>query len=135
MVCARELIEEGLSQHGLDERDYFLLVAVDQSDQVAGYICYGKTPLTQAGWDVYWIATDPLFERRGVATALMIDAERAMAARQGQIVRVETSAMASYQAAQRFYEKMGYRLAGAIPDFYKSGDDLLLYWKKIAPVL
>ena len=44
-------------------------------------------------------------------------------------MRVETSSLEGQGGARRFYEKTGYRLAGAIANFYKEGDDLLVFAK------
>src|SRR5438552_3712867 len=34
--------------------DYRVLVA-DLDGQLAGYLCYGPTPMTEGTWDLYWI--------------------------------------------------------------------------------
>ena len=41
--------------------------------------------------------------------------------RGGHVIRVETSSLEGQGGARRFYEKTGFRLAGAIPDFYRAG--------------
>jgi hypothetical protein len=41
---------------------YHTLIAEDNSE-IAGYICYGPTPLTDGTWDLYWAAVAQ--DRRG----------------------------------------------------------------------
>ena len=37
----------------------------ENSNKAAGYICYGKRPLTDWTYDLYWIAVDPGYSRKG----------------------------------------------------------------------
>ena len=39
---------------------------------------------------------------------------------------VETSSKESYGATQRFYDRVGYRQAGRVDNFYADGDHLLI---------
>src|SRR5690349_13842757 len=40
--------------------DYEFLGAFDeQSDQLIGYACFGRTPATDGTYDLYWLAVDP----------------------------------------------------------------------------
>jgi hypothetical protein len=45
---------------------------------------------------------------------------------------VETSSRADYAAARGFYLRRGYTLAGRVRDFYASGDDRVLFTKRLA---
>ena len=47
----------------------------------------------------------------------------------GERLVVETSGRADYDRARRFYELSGYAVAGRIADFYKAGDDCVVYCK------
>jgi ribosomal protein S18 acetylase RimI-like enzyme len=126
---ALELIDSALAHPG---GEYRVLVAA-QSDgaHLAGYICYGPTPMTEGTWDLYWVVTHPDARGNGVARALvqrMEDELRAHGARQ---VRVETSQLDGYGAARAFYERLAYPVVGRLPDFYRAGEDLLILLKRL----
>jgi len=117
-----------------DEKDsYEARVAVDDDpaagERVLGYACFGATPMTEATFDLYWLVVAENARGRGLGGALFAAVEAELKQRNGRIVRVETSSLEGQGGARRFYEKTGFRLAGAIPDFYRQGDDLLLFAK------
>jgi len=45
---------------------------------------------------------------------------------------VETSSQETYGGTIQFYEKTGYELVGKIKEYYKPGDDKLIFAKKLA---
>ena len=63
------------------------------------------------------------------APGLVTAVEEELRQRGARVVRVETSSLEGQGGARRFYEKTGYRLSGAIENFYKEGDDLLVFAK------
>ena len=44
---------------------------------------------------------------------------------------VETSSQETYGGTIQFYERTGYALAGRIEDYYRLGDDKLIFAKKL----
>jgi GNAT superfamily N-acetyltransferase len=71
-------------------------------------------------------------QRRGIGRALEEHAVRFAREHGGERVVIETSGRADYQGTRAFYEQAGYQQAGRIPDYYKSGDDCVYYYKRIA---
>ncbi len=59
--------------------------------------------------------------------------EAAVRAERGRMLVIETSTGDAYLPAVRFYEHMGCRQAARIPDYYRPGEDLLIYVKSIPP--
>ncbi len=125
---AEELIDAYL-EDGIDS-GYFLLVGVVDGT-VAGYVCYGPTPLTTGTWDVYWMAVSRRFQRHGVGRALLEAAEINIENTHGRLILIETSSKPDYVKAQNFYAGRGYQLISRIADFYEPGDDRLTYLKRI----
>jgi ribosomal protein S18 acetylase RimI-like enzyme len=131
ITCASELIDLGLDKKD-DPEGYKLLVAELPEDlTLAGYVCYGHTPFTRSGWDLYWLATHPELRRRGVGRTLCTTMEEIIGKLGGTHIRVETSGTKGYGAARDFYERAGYALMARIPDFYKPGDDLFTFLKRL----
>lgn len=127
MDCALELID--LAKTG-DHPDYQVLVA-DKEGELAGYVCYGPTPMTEGTYDLYWIASDPRFRGQGVGAALVAAMEGELRRRGGRQVRVETSATEDYGPARGFYRAMKYVEEARFRDFYKPGDDLIILRKPL----
>ena len=127
---AVELMHAGLS--GGPAGDYPLFVA-EINRAVCGYICIGKVPLTLGTWHLYWIAVHPGVQRRGVGQALHAHAENFVRACGGERIALETSSRATYARTRRFYRQAGYRRVGRIRDFYKPGDDCIVYCKSLPP--
>ncbi len=125
---ALEVVDEALAAG--EASGYF--VHVFESDgAVQGYVCYGPTPLTHGTWDLYWIAVDPAAQGRGAGRALLAFAEDDVRRRGGRLLLIETSSQESYGATVRFYERAGYALEARIRDFYKPGDDKLVFARQL----
>lgn len=100
---------------------------------VLGYACFGEAPMTEGSWDLYWIAVDPATQGRGVGRALLREAEARVAARGGRQLLAETAGKPSYAATRAFYLACDYREVARVPDFYRVGDDKVIYARGVAP--
>ena len=132
LTTALELIDEWLA-HG-DESGYLTFVLEEQSNAwaaVRGYVCYGPTPLTEGTFDLYWVAVDPLSHGRGYGQRLLAFAERDAVRRGGRSMLIETSSQDSYASTIRFYQRAGYTLVARIPEYYRPGDDKLIFMKSL----
>jgi ribosomal protein S18 acetylase RimI-like enzyme len=128
-VTAVEMIEEGLAQTAETEDPYQFLVA-EQGGRVVAYACFGTVALTQGTYDLYWIAVHPDTHGGGVGKKLLDRVEDEIAKQGGRLVVVETSSRKDYDKTRRFYEKtVKYERAAWIRDFYKPGDDKVVYVK------
>jgi len=100
--------------------------------ETVGWVCWGPTPCTLGTYDIYWLGVAPAWQGRGIGRALTDFAEQAIAQAGGRLLIVETSSRPTYAPTRRFYEILGYREAGRIPDFYGPGDDRVIF-RKSAP--
>jgi ribosomal protein S18 acetylase RimI-like enzyme len=124
---ALELLDAGVRD---PEGDYLVRV-LEEDGALLGYTCYGRAPFTEATWDLYWIAVDPAHYGTGAARRLMAAAEDDIRARGGRLVLVETASKPSYARTRRFYESIGYRETARIVDYYRQGDDKVVYEKRL----
>jgi ribosomal protein S18 acetylase RimI-like enzyme len=99
--------------------------------QLAGFIAYGPTPMTDGTYDLYWIATDPAVRRSGIGALLIRAMEADLEQRRGRLIRVETSGTDGYGATRSFYERLDYCETARIPDFYRPADDLVILTKEL----
>src|SRR5215212_2593828 len=130
VTIALELIDEWLE---LGEESGYLSYVLDSPEDgagVLGYVCFGPTPLTEATYDLYWIAVDKSKHRGGVGKRLLKFAEEEIVRRGGRMLLVETSSQETYGGVIQFYERTGYELVGKIKEYYKPGDDKLILLKK-----
>ena len=127
VLLADEVIDSYLFNPS--ESGYYILVA-EQDSRIAGYVCYGPTPITEGTWDVYWIAVDHTIQGKGVGKLLMEAAEGKIRERKGRLVIVETSSKPGYEKTNAFYQRRGYVEACRIKDFYLVGDDKITYEKR-----
>jgi GNAT superfamily N-acetyltransferase len=109
---------------------YHIFVAEDESS-IAGYICYGPTPMTEGTWDIYWLAVTPDKQSLGIGKALLNFAEDNMKRTKGRLSIIETSSKPEYEATRRFYQSQGYEMACRLADFYTPGDDKLVFQKRL----
>jgi ribosomal protein S18 acetylase RimI-like enzyme len=138
-AVALELVDARLARPEGDDYRFILSFAEvshssggRSSEKLAGYLCYGRTPMTMATYDLYWIATSPEFARSGVASDLLASMEREIGREGGGLVRVETGSREGHGAAVHFYDALGFRRAAVIGDFYAPGDDLLIFTKRVS---
>ncbi len=109
---------------------YHILVA-EVDSTVAGYICYGPTPLTEGTWDLYWEAVAREKQDLGIGSALMESAEKEIVRSKGRLAIIETSSTPAYEKTRHFHLHHGYEIVARIPDFYAPGDDKLILQKRL----
>ena len=123
-----ELVDETLNPR--PDTDYAWVMA-EVGSRLAGFACYGPVPLTDATYDLYWIAVAPAFRGSNVAAELDEAVTEAVKARNGRWVLAETSSTPPYEPARRFYLKRGYQKLSCLPDFYRVGDDRVTFGKRL----
>ena len=123
---ANEVIDIYLRDSNLS--GYHVFVA-EADSSIAGYICYGPTPLTEGTWDIYWLAVAPEQQSQGIGKALLSFAEGKINEIGGRLIIIETSSKPEYEATRHFYQAQGYELTCRIADFYAPGDDKLIFQK------
>ena len=98
-----------------------------------GYACYGRVPLTQSSWDLYWIVVDPRAQSRGLGSRLLRAVEREVVAHttEPQQLFADTAGREQYAPTRAFYERCGYTVVARIEDFYALGDAKVVYAKRL----
>ncbi len=125
---ARELIDIYLGQP--EQRDYFSVVLEAEDRTPAGFLTYGPTPLTDGTYDLYWMAVAPSAQGRGHGKKLVRWLEDRVKELRGRMILIETSSTSKYFTTRQFYLGLGYKEIARIPDFYRAGDDRVIYAKR-----
>jgi ribosomal protein S18 acetylase RimI-like enzyme len=126
IAIALELIDIVLDRP--EQKDYEIAV-YDDGEGPVGYTCIGSTPGTEGTYDLYWIAVDPALHGRGIGRELDQHVQRSVMQRNGRLIVAETSSTPRYNATRMFYTRRGYTELSRITDYYRPGDDLVVYGK------
>lgn len=118
--------------------DQLWLVEIDgQAAGVAAITTDQEPEYANVGWDihelsivVHRLAVDPVFRGKGVAAALMEQAEAVARNREIAVLRVDTNKQ--NQATQKLFPKLGYTLSGETGFGFRPGLRFLCYEKRLA---
>jgi D-alanine-D-alanine ligase len=121
----------GTALHEGATGDYHVLVAESHGHTI-GWSCHGRVPLTDATFDLYWIAVAPNFQKQGIGKQLIARVESRIQAAGGRWLLAETSSTAAYQSTRLFYRSCGFHTLSEIDDFYRLGDGKITFGKRIA---
>jgi ribosomal protein S18 acetylase RimI-like enzyme len=125
---AVELVEAGAFEG--DESGYFFIFAEVDGKTVA-YSCYGHIAGTDAGFDLYWIATHNDLRGSGIGKLVLEETHRKAKEMGARYIIAETSSLEKYLPTRIFYEKNGYTKDAVIADYYKPGDGKAIYVKRL----
>jgi GNAT superfamily N-acetyltransferase len=123
---ALELIDAVL---GVPEQTDYIIRVCEEEGKVAGYYCVGPTPATEGTFDLYWVAVDPALHGKGIGRALDDHACELIRGMSGRLIIAETSSLPRYSKTRDFYVRRGYTEIAKIADYYRPGDDLVVYGK------
>ena len=87
--------------------------------------------LTEGTCNLLAIAVDASEQGKGIGTRLMRYLETRLQQAGGRILIVETSGDAAYSDTRRFYERNGYEAAATLKDFWKEGEDKIIFYKRL----
>ncbi len=111
----------------------YILFDERQDKNILGFVIFGRIPMTEFSWDIYWLVVDKNFQGKGTGRKLLKEVESFIFSKQKRaILRVETSIRKEYTQARNLYVKQGFKQAGLISNFYGPGDDLIIFSKEIS---
>jgi len=131
ITTALELVDDALNEGEESGYIFAMLECGKEPPVLHGYACYGPAPLTEGVYDLYWIVVDPAAQRKGFGRYLLEYVESDIMKRGGRMVLIETSSQETYSTTIRFYERNGYQLVARINNFYRIGDDKLVFSKEL----
>jgi ribosomal protein S18 acetylase RimI-like enzyme len=114
---------------GNSDSDRFWIT--DDDDGPVGVAYYAPEVMTDGTWNLYFIAVRPDRQGQGRGAALLHYVEQMLTARGERLLLVETSGLPSFERTRAFYRKCGYEEEARIRDFYKAGDDKVVFRKAL----
>lgn len=106
-------------------------VAADDNGLV-GTAYYVPESLADGVWNLLFIAVRPDLQGRGRGAALLRHVEQALTEGGVRLLLVETSGLGSFEHTRAFYRKNGYDEEARVRDFYRVGDDKVIFRKALA---
>jgi ribosomal protein S18 acetylase RimI-like enzyme len=103
----------------------------DDDGGPVGVAYFAPERMADGTWNLYMIAVRPDCQRQGRGLALIRHIEGALSARGARLLLVETSGLASFERTRGFYRKCGYGEEARIRDFYKAGEDKVVFRKAL----
>jgi ribosomal protein S18 acetylase RimI-like enzyme len=113
---------------GVASDDFWL---TDDDDGPCAVAYYAPERMTAGTWNLHLIAVHPDRQAKGRGAALLRHVEQALAARGERLLLVETSGLPSYERTRAFYRKCGYEEEARIRDFYRAGEDKVVFRKAL----
>jgi ribosomal protein S18 acetylase RimI-like enzyme len=104
----------------------------DDDGGPVGVAYYAPERMTEGTWNLYMLAVHPDRQRQGRGAALVRHVEQSLAARVARLLLIETSGVASFERTRALYRAIGYDEEARIRDFYKPGEDKVVFRKSLA---
>lgn len=102
----------------------------DNDIQVAFGYCVPEK-LTDGTYNLLAIGVSKEAQRNGIASQMMTYIEQQLKQKDGRLLIMETSSHEAQTGARNLYKKIGYTEATVIKDFWKDGEDKIVFWKKL----
>lgn len=103
----------------------------DDEDGPVAVAYYAPERKTEGTWNLYLIAVHPGRQGNGRGSALLHHVELVLAARGERVLLVETSGLPEFQRTREFYLGNGYVEEARIRDFYRAGEDKIIFCKDL----
>ena len=126
-----EYLDEMISDYFNNEgtKDIWFTYIDDDRPLAIGYCVPEK--LTDGTYNLLAIGVSQEYQRRGVASEMMKYIEGLLKHKDGRLLIVESSSYEAQMGARKFYQNIGYIQAAVIKDFWKDGEDKVVFWKKL----
>lgn len=126
-----DLLDGMVSDHfaNSETQDIWLTKLINDKPIAIAYCAPER--LTDGTYNLYLIAVHNDLQGKGIGGQLMRYVENLLQSTNKRILLVETSSLPEFELTRRFYDKCGYNREAVIRDFYRDGEDKVVFWKKL----
>lgn len=126
-----EMLEEMISDYfdNPDTQDFWFTATENNIPVSIGYCAPEK--LTDGTFNLYAIGVRRDIQGKGIGNKMMKYLEDQLRIQGRRILIVETSGTDDFELTRKFYENLNYNKEAVIQDFWREGDDKVIYWKKL----
>ncbi len=100
--------------------------------KIQGFAYFAPAAMTDRTWYLWWIAVTTDVQTRGIGSQMIAHVEQEIREQRGRVLLVETSSLAHYEPARKFYTKHGYAQEATLRGYYAAGDDMVVFSKQLA---
>lgn len=112
--------------------DHLWIVDEDErSGDLRAAAYYAPEIMADAVWNLYFIGVHPDCQGQGRGAALLRHVEEALRAKGQRLLLMETSGLDSFTKTRAFYRKNGYEEEARLRDFYREGEDKVIFRKAL----
>jgi ribosomal protein S18 acetylase RimI-like enzyme len=111
-------------------RDFWL--TIEREDRPAAVAYCAPEKMTKGTWNLLLLAALPVRQGTGLGSTLVAGVEERLRLDGQALLLVETSGTPEFERTRRFYRKLDFVEEARIRDFYASGDDKVVFWKRLA---
>ena len=115
--------------HNPESEDIWFTKTINDLPVSIGYCAPEK--LTDGTYNLYAIGVHKEHQRTGIGSEMMTYIEDYLSSLSTRILIVETSSDSQYKSTRQFYLSLGYTREAIISDFWKAGEDKIVFWKKL----
>lgn len=109
---------------------HYWIVGGDSSIVSAAY--YAPEPFGQNVYNLYFIGVLPNQQGKGIGSSMLEYVENHLRQIGQRLLLIETSGLAIFEKTREFYLKNNYEKEATIREYYKEGDDKVIYRKKLS---
>ncbi|MEM9621521.1 MAG: GNAT family N-acetyltransferase [Pseudomonadota bacterium] len=125
-----DLLAEMIAPYiAVPEGDERWLVALDDSQAVAGFAYFRAEPMTEGTWNLLAIGVRNQAKGQGFGSKLISAVEQALA--QERLLIIDTSSLDEFNDTQAFYVSHGYHREAVIENYWADGDDKVTFAKAL----
>lgn len=100
--------------------------------KVQGFAYFAPAAMTDRTWYLWWIAVTTDVQTRGIGSQMIAHVEQEVREQRGRVLLVETSSLAHYEPARKFYARHGYAQEATLRGYYAAGDDMVVFSKQLS---
>ena len=126
-----DTLEGMLGEYFADALPQHQWLVASSADKVIGAAYVAPELLTDGTWNLYFIGVLPDMQGRGLGAMLLQAVEERLRQCSARVLIIETSGLDNFELTRRFYRKHGYAEEARIREFYRAGDDKIVFWKKL----
>lgn len=126
-----ELLDEMIADYlSNEETQDIWLTKIENNKPIAIAYC-APEKLTEGTYNLYLIAVHKNFQAQGFGKQIITHIERLLQSKGVRILLVETSGLPEFELTRKFYDNCGYNKEAVIRDFYRNGEDKVIFRKKL----
>ncbi|MBI4846792.1 MAG: GNAT family N-acetyltransferase [Candidatus Omnitrophica bacterium] len=133
MESELDVLKEVLEDFQHNKKTSYHLIEEEVNGDLAGFILFGRTPLTEFTWDIYWVVVNKSLHGKGIGKSLLVRTEEFIRQKMPRAaIKIETSTRKRYSAARGLYKRVDFQEVGKLPNFYAQDDDLIIFYKEVS---